>query len=175
MTSGTACFKQKRSSRLRLWRSYRRPTLSWRGGAASYSRLQARCSRPRRFVLCFQTLLQHEQEKAGSRRLGFLDGLTCITEQKYGKVGKKIELPSLQLDTPRPGSSALAQAQAQTTRTQATAQHASSSAASTSVPPKPLGGLSPPGSGRGGSIASSDGEGGPRRPPSKSVSQLEIS
>ncbi|KAI6131825.1 Pre protein translocase subunit Sec66-domain-containing protein [Pisolithus thermaeus] len=98
--------------------------------------------------------------------------------QKYGKVGKTVELPAPSpmagSGLPPPGSlppaamlaamQAHAQAQAQA-QTKAQAQ---GRPAPTSTPEKPLGGLTPPGSGRPEGVVSSDGEGEPSRPPSKS-------
>lgn len=97
-------------------------------------------------------------------------------EQQYGKVGKAIELPALNQMTmtgPSPPGSlppaavlaamqAHAQAQAQA-KTQVQGRPAP-----TSMPEKPLGGLTPPGTGRPQSVVSSDGEGEPTRSPSKS-------
>lgn len=99
--------------------------------------------------------------------------------EKYGKVGKTVELPALNpvaaAGPPPPGSlppaavlaamQAHAQAQAQT---KAQVQGRLTTPAPTSAPEKPLGGLTPPGSGRPESVASSDGDGEPSRPPSKS-------
>ncbi|KAI6103507.1 Pre protein translocase subunit Sec66-domain-containing protein [Pisolithus sp. B1] len=97
--------------------------------------------------------------------------------QKYGKVGKTVELPApnpmVGTGPPPPGSLppaavlAAMQAHAQA-QTKAQVQGRLTTPAPTSTPEKPLGGLTPPGSGRPGSVVSSDGEGEPSRPPSKS-------
>ncbi|KAH7889277.1 Pre protein translocase subunit Sec66-domain-containing protein [Phlebopus sp. FC_14] len=91
-------------------------------------------------------------------------------EQKYGKIGKSIELPAVQpvmmSGPPPPGSPAVAMFAA--AQAQARAQQVQQSPVPT-VPPtlsKPENGLAPPNSGRGEGVASSDGEAG--RSPSKS-------
>lgn len=95
-------------------------------------------------------------------------------EQKYGKLGKTVELPASQPmmipGPPPPGSPAAAMLAAVQSQAQAKAQGRPTSPAPTSTPAKPLGGLTPPGSGRPESVASSDGEGDPQtqRPPPKS-------
>ncbi|KAI6045418.1 Pre protein translocase subunit Sec66-domain-containing protein [Pisolithus marmoratus] len=91
-------------------------------------------------------------------------------EQKYGKVGKTIDLPTLNptvtAGPPPPGSLPAAMLAAM----QAQAQAQGRLAVPTSAPEKPLGGLTPPASGRPESVVSSDGDGEPTRSPSKSAS-----
>ncbi|KAG6332818.1 hypothetical protein ID866_6273 [Astraeus odoratus] len=94
-------------------------------------------------------------------------------KMRYGKIGKTIELPAappMIMGPPgSPAAAMLAAAQAQAqAQAQAKTQGHSTTPASTSTPPKPLGGLTPPASGRPESVASSDGEGDTQRSPSKS-------
>ncbi|KIJ68956.1 hypothetical protein HYDPIDRAFT_23827 [Hydnomerulius pinastri MD-312] len=103
-------------------------------------------------------------------------------EQKYGKVGTKVELPALQPmmmpGPPPPGSPAAAmfaaaQAQAQLraqAQAQAQAQQSPARAISPTpgTPGKPANGLAPPTPGRAESVVSSDGEGDATQSPSKS-------
>ncbi|KIK98863.1 hypothetical protein PAXRUDRAFT_823416 [Paxillus rubicundulus Ve08.2h10] len=93
-------------------------------------------------------------------------------EQKYGKVGKKVELPAFQplmaAGTPAAAMFAAAQAQAQLRAqaqgqglTQAQSQQSPARAVSPipATPGKPANGLAPPTSGRAESVISSDGDG----------------
>jgi translocation protein SEC66 len=105
-----------------------------------------------------------------------------VPEQKYGKVGQKVELPAFQplmtAGTPPPGTPAAAmfaaaQAQAQL-RAQAQQSPARAVLPIPATPGKPANGLVPPTPGRAESVISSDGDGDVVKSPTKSVGPWNI-
>jgi len=97
-------------------------------------------------------------------------------EQKYGKVGQKVEVPAFQplmtAGTPPPGTPAAAMFAAAQAQAQLRAQAQQSPARAVSpipaTPGKPANGLAPPTPGRAESVISSDGDGDVVKSPTKS-------
>ena len=192
MTCGTVYFRQRKNSRQRSWKSSPKQTRSSKAGAPSSSRPPVNSSQTKRCAAFMMAQQRREQAKVGIPahlvpvfHLSYPDR---APEQKFGKVGQKIDLPAAQpvmmAAPPPPGTPAAAlyaaaQAQAQA---QLRAQAQSQSPAQQSLPMvspipttlgKPANGLAPLTSGAAES-ATSDGEANTPQTSSKSVSQPQL-